>query len=166
MSQKTNWPIQVGTLAEAPEKSISPDPSERVYAPTEPTSTPQEVDAQYSPQNQTTLNLSSPIQRSDTSADSTELAAASVPLEAQPGPISNAIQSSLGLTTGTGAPSLEYPPPDYSNYYSAFYQAHADPNHANYFSNPFTVSSLIQKPTPPPLPYTKRTALEGALENR
>ena len=73
---------------------------------------------------------------------------------AQNGPIANAIQSSLG----------DYRPPqevaDYSNYYSAFYQAQQqahDPNlNANYFPNHhFTVSSLIQKQPSTTVPYPK-----------
>ena len=80
-----------------------------------------------------------------------------------PGPITNAIQNSLGLANdyrtaaaslanGHVSPQIPATPGDYSNYYSAFYQAHADTNplshhHASYFPNHhFTVSSLIQKP--------------------
>ena len=71
------------------------------------------------------------------------------------GPIASAIQNSLGF----GNTSQMSSPPDYSNYYSAFYQAHTDPNapipHSNYFPNHhFTVSSLIQKPGAT-VPYPK-----------
>ena len=65
------------------------------------------------------------------------------------GPIASAIQNTLGFGN---APGQIQTTPDYSNYYSAFYQAHSDPNaalaHSNYFPNHhFTVSSLIQKPS-------------------
>ena len=74
------------------------------------------------------------------------------------GPISSAIQNTLVDYRNQGPVGSSAPPqlpttPDYSNYYSAFYQAHTDPNslsphpNSHYFPNhQFTVSSLIQKP--------------------
>ena len=149
----------IKALPETPEKSTSPDPSHEPtsYAQSEVT-TPPEVD--YSPP-QATQHVS-PIQSRDTSVDSTDLnlrIEQPTTVQPAPGPIASAIQGTLGL-------SGDYA--DYSNYYSAFYQAHhqTDPNH--YFSNHFTVSSLIQKPpvATSPVPYPKRVPLEGSLENR
>ena len=134
----------------SPESKIaSPDPIQS-YPQSETTSTtPPEVDQRYSPQipSQPAVSLNlSPIGQ----ASSVDELPTQPPLtESSPpvGPISSAIQSSLGES---------YNPSDYSNYYSAFYQSHhADPNAHQYFkslqsssNHHFTVSSLIQKVNP------------------
>jgi hypothetical protein len=98
------------------------------------------------------LNLSpTGLSSSGVSSDSQHLGeSAHLNALTAPGPISSAIAAASGIPLTDYRNQIQ---PDYSNYYSAFYQSHpSDPNslsaqsYSHFPNHHFTVSSLIQKP--------------------